>query len=59
LEKRLAQYQRGHNCTTRRLGEKLEVVASNQVETPAAARHMERILKAKKNPKLAIHYLRE
>ncbi len=57
LGARLAQHQRGHTYTTRRLGEKLELVASKKVETLDEARRIERMLKAKKNPKLVIHYL--
>ena len=58
LHARLAQHRRGHTYTTRRLGEKLELVASKEVETFNEARRIERILKAKKNPQLAIFYLR-
>ena len=58
LDARFAQHQRGHAYTTRRLGEKLELVANKQVETLGEARSIERMLKAKKNPKLAIYCLR-
>ena len=58
LDARFAQHQRGHTYTTRRLGEKVELVASKQVETLGEARSIERMLKAKKNPKLAIYCLR-
>jgi predicted GIY-YIG superfamily endonuclease len=57
LDARFAQHRRGHTYTTRRLGEKLELVAAKEVETLNEARSIERLLKAKKNPKLAIHYL--
>jgi predicted GIY-YIG superfamily endonuclease len=57
LDARIAQHRRGHTHTTKRLGENLELVASKSVETFTEARQIERILKAKKNPQLAIHYL--
>jgi len=59
LDARLAQHRRGHTYTTKRLGEKLELVASKQVETLDEARSIERVLKAKKNPQLAIFYLQQ
>jgi putative endonuclease len=59
LNRRLAQHRRGHTYTTKRLGEKLELVASKQVETLNEARRIERTLKAKKNPQLAIFYLQQ
>ena len=57
LHARLAQHERGHTHTTKRLGENLELVASKNVEILDEARKIERILKAKKNARLAIHYL--
>jgi predicted GIY-YIG superfamily endonuclease len=57
LDARIAQHRRGHTHTTKRLDENLELVASKSVETFTEARQIERILKAKKNPQLAIHYL--
>jgi hypothetical protein len=50
---------RGHTATTKRLGPPLEIVAKKEMNTLAAARKLERILKAKKNPKLAIYLLQE
>jgi predicted GIY-YIG superfamily endonuclease len=58
LNARFAQHLRGHTATTKRLGEKLEVVAKKEVATLAEARKIERFLKRKKNPKVAIYYLR-
>jgi putative endonuclease len=58
LERRLAEHQRGHTHTTRRLGEELRLVASLELPTLAAARALERELKRKKNPTLAIQWLR-
>ncbi len=57
LDARFAQHLRGHTHTTKRLGENIKVVASKEVATLTEARRIERILKAKKNPKLAIYYL--
>jgi predicted GIY-YIG superfamily endonuclease len=59
LNARLAQHRRRHTYTTKRLGEKLEFVASKQVENLNEARCIERMLKAKKNPQVAIHYLQQ
>jgi hypothetical protein len=47
----------GVDTLKQRLGEKLELVSSKQVETLREARSAERMLKMKKNPQLAIHYL--
>ena len=57
LNARIAQHRRGHTHTTKRLGETLELVASKEFATLKKARSVERILKAKKNPRLAIYYL--
>ena len=59
LHTRFAQHLRGHTYTTQRLGIKLEIVAKKQVATLAEARKIERELKAKKNPKLAIYHLQQ
>jgi len=57
LEARFAQHLRGHTATTKRLGEKLEIVAKKETKTLDEARELERILKWKKNPQLAIYHL--
>jgi predicted GIY-YIG superfamily endonuclease len=57
LEARFAQHLRGHTATTKRLGEQIEIVAKKELPTLAAAREIERALKRKKNPALAIYYL--
>ena len=57
LEARFAQHLRGHTATTKRLGGQLAVVAKKEVSSLGEARKIERALKKKKNPKLAIHYL--
>ena len=54
LERRVTEHRRGHTHTTRRLGESLELVAAKEVATLAEARGLERMLKRKKNPRLAI-----
>jgi predicted GIY-YIG superfamily endonuclease len=58
LDQRLAQHRRGHTHTTRRLGA-LDVVAAREVGTLTEARRLERTLKAKKNPSVAIFLLQE
>jgi predicted GIY-YIG superfamily endonuclease len=57
LERRLCEHRNGGTHTTRRLGEHLETVAVLELETVEQARILERQLKAKKNPKLAIAML--
>jgi predicted GIY-YIG superfamily endonuclease len=57
LDARFAQHVRRHTHTTKRLGDAIEIIASKEVATLREARRIERALKAKKNPKLAIHYL--
>ncbi|MBX6326635.1 MAG: GIY-YIG nuclease family protein [Chthoniobacterales bacterium] len=59
LQARFAQHLRGHTATTKRLGEALEIVAKKEVPTLAEARQLERLLKRKKNPKLAIYHLEQ
>ena len=57
LDARLAQHLRGHTATTKRLGGKLEIVAKKEVRSLGEARKLERVLKQKRNPRLAIYYL--
>jgi predicted GIY-YIG superfamily endonuclease len=57
LEVRFAQHLRGHTATTKRLGGELEIVAKRETSTLIEARTLERYLKAKKNPQVAIFYL--
>jgi predicted GIY-YIG superfamily endonuclease len=59
LDARFSQHLRGHTHTTQRLGESVQVVASKEVATLTEARRIERTLKAKKNPKVAIYYLQQ
>ena len=59
FDARFAQHLRGHTATTKRLGEKLGLVAKKETKTLREARALERMLKRKKNPKLAIYYLKK
>ena len=60
IEARFAQHLRGHTATTRRLGGTLRIVAKKEVPTLQQARKIERFLKTKKNPEIAIfHLMRE
>jgi predicted GIY-YIG superfamily endonuclease len=58
LDQRLEQHRRGHTHTTHRLGD-LSLVAAREFDTLSAARQVERELKAKKNPRLAIFHLQQ
>jgi predicted GIY-YIG superfamily endonuclease len=57
LEARFAQHLRGHTATTKRLGDRLEIMARKEVATLDEARKIERALKRKKNPRLAVYHL--
>ncbi len=59
LERRLEQHGRGHTQTTKRLGGGLEVAAALEMPSLQEARALERELKRKKNPQLALHILRQ
>jgi predicted GIY-YIG superfamily endonuclease len=59
LQARIAQHRHGHTHTTKRLGQDLQLVASKQVKTLEEARRVERTLKRKKNPELAIYHLQQ
>ena len=59
LNARFAQHLRGHTATTKRLGDKIEIVAKKEVSTLDEARRMERFLKQKKNPSLAMYHLEQ
>ncbi|MCE9506829.1 MAG: GIY-YIG nuclease family protein [Alphaproteobacteria bacterium] len=59
LNRRFEQHQRGHTHTTIRLGDNLVIVASKEFASLEKTRAIERILKAKKNPRLAIYHLRD
>ena len=57
LDRRIAEHRRGSNHTTRRLGGELLLAAAKEVPSMAEARTLERQLKRKKNPLLAISRL--
>jgi putative endonuclease len=57
LERRLSEHRSGGTHTTQRLGEQLETVSVLELATIEQARILERQLKRKKNPKLAIAML--
>jgi predicted GIY-YIG superfamily endonuclease len=59
LARRLEEHCRGSNHTTRRLGGELELVATKMVRDTREARLIEKALKRKKNPRLAIEALRQ
>ncbi|HZQ45700.1 MAG TPA: GIY-YIG nuclease family protein, partial [Verrucomicrobiae bacterium] len=59
LQRRLEQHRDGHTHSTRRLGQTLELAASLELGTLAEARQLERELKRKKNPRLALFMLEE
>ena len=59
FDARFAQHLRGHTATTKRLGNKLEIVAKKEVAPLKEAREIERLLKRKKNPPAAIFYLQK
>ena len=57
LERRIAEHKRGSNHTTHRFGGQIELVAAKELPSMAEARKLERALKRKKNPRLAISML--
>jgi predicted GIY-YIG superfamily endonuclease len=59
LDARFAQHLRGHTATTKRLGNRLEIIAKKEVAALTEARRIERFLKQKKSPKLAIYHLQK
>ncbi len=59
LDRRINQHRNGLCHTTRRLGARLDLVAALELGELAEARQLERELKRKKNPDLAIHLLKQ
>jgi predicted GIY-YIG superfamily endonuclease len=57
LERRTAEHKRGSNHTTHWFGGHIELVAAKELRSMAEARKIERTLKRKKNPRLAISIL--
>jgi hypothetical protein len=58
LELSVAFYTRDSNHTTHRFGVQIELVAAKELPSMAEARKLERAIKRKKNPRLAISILR-
>ena len=58
LSRRMTEHRRGSNHTTRRFGAEVVLVAAKQLPSMAEARALERQLKRKKNPQLAISALK-
>ena len=54
---RLREHQRGQTHTTKRLDDNLEIVATVELPTLDEARSLEREMKRKKNPHLALALL--
>ena len=57
LCRRMAEHQRGHTHTTKRLGDEVELVAALELATLVEARALERELKRKKSPRIALALL--
>ena len=57
LDRRIAEHRRGSNHTTQRFGRNLALAAAKEVASMSEARGLERQLKRKKNPQLAIFAL--
>ena len=57
LQRRTAEHKRGNNHTTRRFGRQIELVTAKEFPSMVEARKLERTLKRKKNPRLAISIL--
>ena len=59
LDRRLAEHRRGKVHSTRRFGEPLELIIAKEMPDIDSARQLERKLKAKKNPGIALYLLSE
>jgi putative endonuclease len=59
LTRRLDQHHNGHTYSTRRLGLPLELAAALRVDCLNEARTLEREMKQKKNPRLALFLLEQ
>jgi predicted GIY-YIG superfamily endonuclease len=57
LQRRITEHERGSNHTTHRFGTQVELVVAKELPSMVDARKLERILKGKKNPRLAISIL--
>jgi len=54
LERRLKEHRRGQTHSTKRLGDNLEIGAAVELSSLDEARALEREMKRKKNPRLAL-----
>jgi predicted GIY-YIG superfamily endonuclease len=59
LDRRLAAHRRGKVHSTHRFGQPLELVTTKEMPDIDSARDLERKLKAKKNPRIALYLLGE
>jgi len=59
LERRAGQHRSGHTHSTKRMGGHLEIVATLEIATLTEARALEREMKRKKNPRLALFLLQQ
>jgi predicted GIY-YIG superfamily endonuclease len=59
IDRRLNEHLAGGTHTTRRLGSNIDVVIVRRLPSLAEARELERNLKKKKNPRLAIYLLQQ
>ena len=57
LERRTAEHKCGSNHTTHRFGGQIELIVAKELPSMTEARKLERSLKRKKNPRLAISIL--
>ena len=57
LDRRTTEQKSGSNHTTHRFGDQIELVVAKELPSMAEARKLERSLKRKKNPRLAISML--
>jgi predicted GIY-YIG superfamily endonuclease len=59
LERRFKEHRRGQTHSTKRLGDNLEIVAAVELAGLDEARALEREMKRKKNPRLALALLQD
>jgi len=57
LDRRIAEHKRGSNHTTLLFGDHVELVAAKELPSMTEARKLERTLKRKKSPHVAISIL--
>jgi predicted GIY-YIG superfamily endonuclease len=57
LNRRIVEHMRGSNHTTLRFGDHIELIAAKELPSMTEAGKLERALKRKKNPQIAISIL--